>query len=246
MDGHTLEHSNTRTLDGGRRQVKSYYLKGITVPIPMEQGPVVIRNGKTVEYETERVYSAETRDSRVKRLVIGKVDPLNPGRMNPNEKYFQLFPENEVPEEIRDGFLRECEMKRDIAEAKRNPEELARRIVSGLEKLSMEGLKNRMEHAEGRQGEQSYAERRILFSMFEQVYYYMEELAMKFPNDVVDRYKVESVNELLEKFRGCLETENMGRHLELIEVPREEEGKTVGMSYSDVMILLKWYKSMSG
>ena len=75
----------------------------------------------------------------------------------------------------------------------------------------------------------------------------MEELAMKFPNDIVDEYKVRVVNELLEKFRGCFETENMDRHLELIDPPREEtdedgKRKMTGMTYSDVMFLLKWYK----
>ena len=230
--------------------MKNYYLKGVTVPIPIEEGPVVIRNGKTVEYETERVYSPETKDSRVRRQVIGKVDPVNPGRMIPNECYFRRFPRNEVPEEIRDAFLRECEMKRDIDEVKRNPEELARRIVGGLEKLNAEGMKSRMETMDGGMREQGIAERRILFNMFEQVYYYMEDLAMKYPNDVVDAYKVRVVNELLEKYRGCVGTESMGDHLELIEPPREEvdeNGKRSlsGKSYSDVMLLLKWYKSMT-
>ena len=216
-----------------------YYMKGVTVPIPIEDKLVVVRRGKTVEYETERVYLPETQDTRVKRMVIGKVDPSNPSRMTPNEKFFQLFPESEVPEVERDAFLRECRMRRDIAEAKRNPEELAARIVDGLDKLKMEGRRDGMEPG--------MTERRILFNMFEQVYYYMEELAMKFPNDIVDEYKVRVVNELLEKFRGCFETENMDRHLELIDPPREEtdedgKRKMTGMTYSDVMFLLKWYK----
>ena len=120
-----------------------YYMKGVTVPIPIEDKLVVVRRGKTVEYETERVYSPETQDTRVKRMVIGKVDPLNPSRMTPNEKFFQLFPESEVPEAERDAFLRECRMRRDIAEAKRNPEKLAARIVDGLDKLKMEGRRFR-------------------------------------------------------------------------------------------------------
>ena len=139
-----------------------YYMKGTTVPIPIEEKLVVIRKGKTVEYETERVYSAETQDTRVKRVVIGKVDPANPERMTPNDKYFQLFPRNEVPEEERDAFLRECRMRRDIAEVRRNPEELAARIVDGLETLKAEGRRDGMA--------QGMTERRILFSMFEQVY----------------------------------------------------------------------------
>ena len=89
-------------------------LKEMTVPIP-EDGSVVIRNGKRVEYQLERVYSPETKDSRVKRQAIGKVDPMQEGRMFPNEAYFELFPDNEVPEDVRDEFLRECAIKRQAA-----------------------------------------------------------------------------------------------------------------------------------
>ena len=69
-----------------------YYLKELTVPIPQNDGRVVIRRGKTVEYELDRTYSQERQDTRVTRRVIGKVDPVNLGRMFPNEMYFQLFP----------------------------------------------------------------------------------------------------------------------------------------------------------
>ena len=87
-----------------------YYLKELTVPIP-EDRLAVIRKGKSVEYETDRIYSPETKNTRVVRRVIGKVDPVNPGRMFPNEMYFQLFPENEVPEEVRDEFLRDVRLR---------------------------------------------------------------------------------------------------------------------------------------
>ena len=82
-----------------------YYMKEMTVPIPDDRR-VVIRREKTVEYEIDRSISEEKGDTRVTRRVIGKMDPVNPGRMYPNEMYFQLFPENEVPEEVRDEFLR--------------------------------------------------------------------------------------------------------------------------------------------
>ena len=95
--------------------MKDYYLRTMTVPIPLDDGPVVIRQGKTVEYQLERTYESEDKSTRVKRRVIGKVDPVNPGRMFPNEMYFQLFPENEVPEEVREEFLRGCEIKRQMS-----------------------------------------------------------------------------------------------------------------------------------
>ena len=98
-------------------------LKEMTVPIP-EDGSVVIRNGKRVEYQLERIYSPETKDSRVKRQVIGKVDPVQPGRMFPNEFYFELFPDNEVPEEVREEFLRECAIKRQMHVIRQSPEEI--------------------------------------------------------------------------------------------------------------------------
>ena len=104
-----------------------YYLKELTVPIP-EDKLVVIRKGKSVEYETDRIYSPEKQNTRVVRRVIGKVDPVNPGRMFPNEMYFQLFPENEVPEEVRDEFLRGCEIKRQMNAVRSDPD----RVIEGV------------------------------------------------------------------------------------------------------------------
>ena len=112
-----------------------YYLKEMTVPIPQNDGRVVIRRGKTVEYELDRTYSQERQDTRVTRRVIGKVDPVNPGRMFPNETYFQLLPGNEVPEEVRDEFLRGCEIKRRMQEIRRSPEEIIEGVVNGLSEL---------------------------------------------------------------------------------------------------------------
>ena len=52
------------------------YLEDITVPIPFEQGKIIIRNEKTVQMELEREYSSATQNSRVRRRTIGKVVPL--------------------------------------------------------------------------------------------------------------------------------------------------------------------------
>ena len=73
------------------------------------------------------------------RRMIGKVDPVNPGRMFPNEMYFQLFPENEVPEEVREEFLRGCEIKRRMQEIRRSPEEIIEGVVNGLSELRAGG-----------------------------------------------------------------------------------------------------------
>ena len=107
----------------------------MTVPIPLDDGPVVIRQGKTVEYQLERTYESEDKSTRVKRRVIGRVDPVNPGRMFPNETYFQLFPENKVPAEVRDEFLRGCEIKRQMQTIRRNPEEIIEGVVNGLNEM---------------------------------------------------------------------------------------------------------------
>ena len=115
-----------------------YYLKELTVPIP-EDKLVVIRKGKSVEYETDRIYSPETKNTRVVRRVIGRVDPVNPGRMFPNETYFQLFPENKVPAEVRDEFLRGCGIKRQMQTIRRNPEEIIEGVVNGLSELRTSG-----------------------------------------------------------------------------------------------------------
>ena len=58
----------------------NYFLKEMTVAIPEK---AIIRNEKRVEYELERTYSSDTKDSRVVRRMIGKVDPVSPGRMFP-------------------------------------------------------------------------------------------------------------------------------------------------------------------
>ena len=116
--------------------VPGYYLLTITVPIP-EDKLIVIRDGKKVEYEVDRTYVGN-RSTRVKRKVIGKVDPVQVGRMFPNEAYFELFPDNEVPGEVRDEFLRECEIKRQMKVIRRSPEEIVDNVVRGLGVMNSE------------------------------------------------------------------------------------------------------------
>ena len=200
----------------------NYYLKTVTVPIPFEDKLVVIRKGERVEYEVDRTYLPEEQNTRVKRKVIGKVDPVQPGRMFPNEFYFELFPDNEVPQEVRDEFLRECAIKRQMHVIRQSPEEVIDGVVRGLSELRVESEEWRVER--------NYT---MLRRVFDEVYYAVEEMAGKFPNEVIVPFKVERINEVLEALRNSIEDERIKPFLRLIEE---------GLSYSDVMILLKWYK----
>ena len=197
-----------------------YYLGTVTVPIP-EDKLIVIRDGKKVEYEVDRTYVGN-RSTRVKRKVIGKVDPVQPGRMFPNEFYFELFPDNEVPEDVRDEFLRECAIKRQMHVIRQSPEEIVDNVVRGLSELRVESEELRVER--------NYT---MLRRVFDEIYYAVEEMAGKFPNEVIVPFKVERINEVLEALRNSIEDERIKPFLRLIEE---------GLSYSDVMILLKWYK----
>ena len=214
----------------------NYYLKTVTVPIPFEDKLVVIRKGVRVEYEIDRIYLPEEQNTRVKRKVIGKVDPVQPGRMFPNEFYFELFPENEVPEEVREEFLRACAIKRQMSVIRKNPEEVIDGVVKGLEILG--GLSDRPPDplrpecfCEG--DEMNYT---MLRRVFDEIYYAVEELAGKFPNEVIVPFKVERINEILEALRDNTDDDRIRPFLRLIEE---------GLTYSDVLLMMKWYKVLS-
>ena len=210
----------------------NYYLKTVTVPIPFEDKLVVIRKGVRVEYEIDRIYLPEEQNTRVKRKVIGKVDPVQPGRMFPNEFYFELFPENEVPEEVREEFLRACAIKRQMSVIRKNPEEVIDGVVKGLEILG--GLSDRPPDplrpecfCEG--DEMNYT---MLRRVFDEIYYAVEEMAGKFPNEVIVPFKVERINEILEALRDNTDDDRIRPFLRLIEE---------GLTYSDVLLMMKWY-----
>ena len=194
-----------------------YYLATVTVPIP-EDKLIVIRDGKKVEYEIDRTYIGN-RSTRVKRKVIGKVDPVQPGRMFPNEFYFELFPENEVPEEVREEFLRACAIKRQMSVIRKNPEEVVDNVMRGLE-------------------QEGYV---MLRRVFDEIYYAVEELAGKFPNEVIVPFKVERINEVLDALRESIKQERG-----LSDRPLFPFGFLrlidEGLTYSDVLLMMKWYK----
>jgi hypothetical protein len=230
-----------------------YYLKELTVPIP-EDRLAVIRKGKSVEYETDRIYSPETKNTRVVRRVIGKVDPVNPGRMFPNEMYFQLLPENEVPEEVRDEFLRGCEIKRQMQEIRRSPEEIIEGVVNGLSELGAGGRNvgdgSLVPHSCNCEKPSPCSEKSLSYvllrRLFDDIYYAIEELASKYPNEVIAPFKVKQINEVLEEIRKNVDDEGILPYLRLIEEPgiTEENGSTIikGLTYSDVLLMMKWYK----
>ena len=221
--------------------MENYYLKTITVPIP-EDKLVVIRKGERVEYEIDRIYLPEEQNTRVKRKVIGKVDPVQPGRMFPNEFYFELFPDNEVPEEIREEFLRECEIKRQMRVIRRSPEEIVDHVVRGLGVMNSElfrcgggdlstALRSARDDIRGAwENGMSYT---MLRRVFDEIYYAIEELAGKFPNEKIEPFKVERINEVLEELRGISPDDGINKYLRLIEE---------GLTYSDVLLMMKWYK----
>jgi len=235
----------------------NYYLKTVTVPIPFEDKLVVIRKGVRVEYEIDRIYLPEEQNTRVKRKVIGKVDPVQPGRMFPNEFYFELFPENEVPEEVREEFLRACAIKRQMSVVRKNPEEVVDNVMRGLEQMrnyTSSGLRppawaaarssTENEHTgsfsgrfEPPQGEGYVMLRRV----FDEIYYAIEELAGKFPNEVIVPFKVERINEVLDALRESIKQERG-----LSDRPLFPFGFLrlidEGLTYSDVLLMMKWYK----
>jgi len=208
--------------------VPGYYLLTITVPIP-EDKLIVIRDGKKVEYEVDRTYVGN-RSTRVKRKVIGKVDPVQVGRMFPNEAYFELFPDNEVPGEVRDEFLRECEIKRQMKVIRRSPEEIVDNVVRGLGVMNSEF---RIQNSELRDEMAKQMKYTMLRRVFDEMYYAVEELAGKFPNEVIVPFKVERVNEVLGALQDSVEDERIKPFLRLVEE---------GLTYSDVMMIMKWYK----
>ena len=158
---------------------------------------------------------------------------MQPGRMFPNEAYFQLFPENEVPEEVRNEFLRECEIRRQMRVIRKNPEEVAEGVVRGLSDLRVESEEwralSRVESEEWRV-KMSYT---VLRRVFDEIYYAVEELAGKFPNEAIVPFKVDRINEVLDSLRNSVEDDSIKPFLRLIEQ---------GLSYSDVLVMMKWYK----
>ena len=230
------------------------YLKDITVPIPFGQGKIIIRNGKTVQLELDREYSSETQDSRVRRRTIGQVVPLFSDQMYPNENYFALVP-NTVPREIRDPFLTRCAKKREIAELKKDPAAMQRRVSRGVEYLKEKGKQISLAAPEPEQKDsekkkwyiRDHHDLAYAMQVFDDLYLVVETCAEKHPDRVFAGYKVEMINRILNELKITLKEHLIIQDLDLIEEPRkvtDENGVTTleGMSNCDVLMLLTWYK----
>ena len=73
----------------------------------------------------------------------------------------------------------------------------------------------------------------VLRRVFDEIYYAVEELAGKFPNEAIVPFKVDRINEVLDSLRNSVEDDSIKPFLRLIEQ---------GLSYSDVLVMMKWYK----
>ncbi len=234
------------------------YLKDITVPIPFEQGRIVIRREKAVEMELSRTYSEEIKSSRVRRKVIGQIAPLYTDRMYPNENYFALV-KNDVPAEIRDAFLLRCAKKQEIDELKKDPAAMQQRLSAGIQYLKEKGIKAAKERMN--EGNSSLVmpvpapwyitdehDLNYVMKVFSDLYSMMEAYAMKHPDSITAPYKVRMFNRILNELKMTLPDHRAIQGLELIEEPVTEksaDGTSVltGMSNSDVLMLLSWYRN---
>ena len=228
------------------------YLKEIRMPIPYDECKIVIRNQKTVQMELNRTYSTETKDSRVERKTIGQVAPMYPGMMYPNEHYFALVP-NEVPEEIREPFLRKCARRREIAELKKNPEAMMNQVAYGIQHLKAQGGGEPAEENEEKKPEKVWYIRsehdlEYALNVFGDLYDLMEAYATRKPHAVLEPYKVRMFNKILAELKLTLRRIEPLQSLKFIPEPTEETDEkgnttTSGLTNSDVLMLLTWYKN---
>lgn len=135
---------------------------------------------------------------------------------------------------------------------RRNPEEIIEGVVNGLSELggsdwsggdgSLVPYSCKCE----KPSRCSVLNHVMIRRLFDDIYYSVEELAGKYPNEVMAAYKVKQINEVLEKIRGNVQDEGIRPYLRLIEEPEEagEDGKSAvkGLTYSDILMTLKWYK----
>ena len=99
---------------------------------------------------------------------------------------------------------------------------------------------------------QLFAEERercyMLRDFFEQMDYEFQSIARREPHRTVNREKIEQMNLILEPLRKLMAGEEYAAFLKALEIPREEDaedgaGKTKGMTYSDVTLLMSQYRS---
>ena len=86
----------------------------------------------------------------------------------------------------------------------------------------------------------------LLETFFNQLFHEFMIQSRKRANETVNAYKVERINRVLVPLQNLLKDEPYAKFLDLIEMPKEnvEDGKRqiVGLSYSDVALVLSQYK----
>ena len=74
----------------------------------------------------------------------------------------------------------------------------------------------------------------------------IKKQAQRRPDDIINAYKVETLNEQLKEIQAYYQGSSYADFLKLIEMPdtEEKDGKVymTGMTYSDVDVLLAYYR----
>lgn len=86
-----------------------YY--NFVVQIPSEKGKILTKakgGSSYVLFQYGAEYKPDKKYAIPKRTIIGKVDPSDPTKMFPNEKFQQYFPEAMLPEELPETYRSCC------------------------------------------------------------------------------------------------------------------------------------------
>ena len=117
----------------------------------------------------------------------------------------------------------------------------ARFFSREMENTTEEEREAAMENAEIRN------EFRMLQNQFDQMYYEFQLLARKNPNEIVNSYKIEQINMVLEPLRELMAEKPYLKFMRKISEPQKVSGKDgkeriVGLNYSDISLLMTQYK----
>ncbi len=88
---------------------------------------------------------------------------------------------------------------------------------------------------------------RTLQIVFDQLYYEFQVQARRDPHEVVNEYKVEKINRVLDQLMELMEGKSYAVFLERVPEPRMESGedgkeRLSGLSYGDISLLLTQFK----
>ena len=98
---------------------------------------------------------------------------------------------------------------------------------------------------EEKQTAETYGQRRSQFIMlrelFEQLYYEFQIQSRRKPDEKVNPYKAQKINDILEPLREMMAGEEYAQYLDLIDEAGDGNAPG-GQSYSDVALMLTQYK----